>query len=632
MRRLFCAAFILTLMLASCVSQPVPVAEPTNISPPIVPIHAPEIRFALIGEPQDLNVWELFDKSGASYTDYALQSEYWPRLYHLAPPGRTFEPLAADGMPSEVTQEGEFYVATVKLRTDLKWSDKSPFTAEDVAFTVNTALAFELDYDWSTFSSRKWLDHVEAVDPSTIKYYFKQKPNVGIWQYGVLQSPIVQKAFWESTVETAASLLPKDVLRIDVDKANNYVATVESNVARLEAENPGGQVDGDLKRMQDELNYARNNNKKLLDEYAAQVESAQKNLYDVKDDQEPMLGTWMPAGEENGVLINKVNPDFPFTKPNFDRAVYHIYDNDDAAINAFQNGEMDFILSPNDLIREVKDAKYSSSYSARFLVFNPLSPQLADPVLRIALSCMIDREVLAMDVLQNYATSLDSFLLSSQWHDPSLKDACAGMDKSSRIAYAVKVLKEAGYSWTQEPGVDSAGQNLLISNGEAFPKITLAVPSKEEDALRFAAAKYVAGQAQYLGIPFAVQEMSINDVVYAVYSSQKYDMALMGWRLSEYPAYLCQWIIGGGQKLYLDNSGRLKSTCDALEGESNLDRARQAFYQIEALLMSELPLIPLFTVTHADVYRGLSYPAPAANVINGWDGFYGAPSYAIPGP
>jgi len=52
-----------------------------------VPAHAPEIRFALIGEPRDVNVWELFDESGASYADYALRFEYWPRFVSSHPAG-----------------------------------------------------------------------------------------------------------------------------------------------------------------------------------------------------------------------------------------------------------------------------------------------------------------------------------------------------------------------------------------------------------------------------------------------------------------------------------------------------------------------------------------------------------------
>jgi hypothetical protein len=34
----------------------------------------------------------------------------------------------------------------------------------------------------------------------------------------------------------------------------------------------------------------------------------------------------------------------------------------------------------------------------------------------------------------------------------------------------------------------------------------------------------------------------------------------------------------------------------------------------------------------ADVYQNLTYPEPAENLLNGWNGLYGAPSYAMPAP
>jgi ABC-type transport system substrate-binding protein len=388
----------------------------------------------------------------------------------------------------------------------------------------------------------------------------------------------------------------------------------------------------DFTRLQGEAIYAQNNLTKLLDDYAAQIKSAQETLYAVDAEKEPTLGVWMPAVKENDMWVNQVNPDSAewFGAPNFDRAVYRFFADEKSAVTAFQNGDVDFILSPNGVASYVADAKYNPSYSARFLVFNPLKSQLADPAFRSALSCMIDRNKLATDILKNKAVPLDSFVLSAQWHDANLKDACAGMDKSARVKHAVNLLKDAGYSWIQEPDSEKAAQNLIMSNGEAFPKVTLLAPSKEEDALRYATAKYVAEQAQYLGVPLAVLEVSLNDLSYAVYSSQKYDMALMGWRLSEYPAYLCEWF--GGENPLLYNSIRFKSTCDALGVESNLDAARQAFAQSESALMSELPFIPLFTVMQADVYRNISYPVPASNILNGWGGLYGAPSYAIPVP
>ena len=649
MGRFFSNVFFLTLLLASCASPPDAshVVGPTSISSPMEassPAHAPEIRFALIGKQpaSHVNVWKLFYESGASYANYALHSEYWPRLYHLAPQDSSFQSYAAEGMPSEVTQDGKLYSATVGLRPNLKWTEGSSFTAEDVAFTVNTVLAFELGYDWGAYYPREYLDHAEAVDSVTVKFVFKQKPDVSVWQYGALQGPIVQKAFWESTIKDAAKLLPNDTLQTGIDKAHVDLTTAQANFAEVSAQvlalkqsgKQNRKLDGDLLSMQSEVTYAQNSLNKLLEDYAAQVKSAQEALYAVNDNKEPTLGAWMPAMEKNGAWVNQVNPDFPFGTPNFDRATYRFFEDEKTAMTAFQNGEVDFILSPDGISSDVPDARYTSSNSARFLVFNPLNDYLADPVFRSAFSCMIDRNMLATDVLQNKATPLDSFVLSSQWHDANLKDACADMDKSARVEYAVKLLKDAGYSWTQEPNLESAGQNLLMSTGDAFPKITLLAPSKEADALRYSAAKYIVEQALYFGVQVVVQEVSLNDVVYAVYSSQKYDMALMGWRLSEYPAYLCEWANGGGENLLLYNSNRpalsgaegFKSACDALEVESSLGVARQVVGQIEAVLMSELPFIPLFTVLRADVYRNISYPVPETNIL------YGAPSYAIPAP
>lgn len=640
MRRLFNTAAFLTLLLASCSPRPVTVAEPTGISSPTEitpPAHAPEIRFALIGAPEDVNVWSLFDEAGASYSNYALRSEYWPRLYHIAPQDSSFQPLAAQDMPSEVVQDGESYSATVKLRTDLKWTDGSPFTTEDVAFTVNTALAFELGYDWNAYYPPGYLLRAEAVDSSTVKYYFTQKPNVRVWQYGALQSPIVQKAYWASAVTDAANGLPTVESRAQIESARAQLATVQRDVDELSAQTAAIKLTGKedrnlesaLNRRTAELGFAKNNLDQVLAEDASLIAAAHEKIYQLDAADEPTLGAWIPGGQENGVWTNLANPDFPFGRPNFDRAVYRIYQDQSSALTAFQNGDADFVLSPNGIDGVSNDAKNHPSYSARFLVFNPLNVSLSNPAFRAALDCMMERDLLAMDVLQNKAAPLDSFVLSSQWHDVNVKDACVGMDKPARIGYAVKLLKDAGYSWGQEPNTDSAGKKMLSPDGAAFPQISLLAPPKEEDALRYATAKYMAEQAQYLGIPFSVREMSLNDIVYAVYSSRKYDMAIMGWRLSEYPAYMCEWV--GAENLIQYSGSSYKSTCDALGVESDLDAARKIIQQLESGLMSELPFLPLFTETRVDVYRNLVYP-PTANLLNGWSGLYGAPSYAMPSP
>lgn len=627
MRR-FSLLLILTIILASCAPQPAPVSTgtPAPVTTPTL-VHAPEIKFALIGEPQDVNVWQLFDTTGASYVNYALRSEYWPRLYHLSPPEFDFQPLSADGFPSAIVSEGEQYSAVVKLRTDLKWTDNSPFTAADVEFTVNTALAFHLGYDWAVYYSSDVIDHAQAVDASTVKFYFKQKPGVETWQYGALQGPIVQKAFWEPLISNSSNLLPDDKLNADIETARAYLTTVQARVDDLSAQALNGQNNqsaGELGKKQAELTYAKNTFDKLISERDLKINSAQQSLYAVDDKNEPTLGSWIPDGGQDGSWVNKANLDFPFAKPNFDRAVYLTFDTIDEAKSAFQNGDVDFILSPEN-ISDTNGQMYPTS-SARFLVFNPLKTSLASPALHLALNCMLDRNSLAADVLKNQAIPLDAFVLSSQWHDGNVKNPCADMDRAARIQYAVSQLKDAGYAWTQEPDKDNPGKGLTLVNGEKIPELKLLAPSSAEDSLRASAAVYISEQAQYLGISLSVQETSLNDIVYAVYSSKIYDMALMGWRLSQYPSYLCEWF--GAGTVFLNNSDQFKSTCDALAVESDLEMVKKSVSQFESSLMSDMPFIPLYSVAAGDVVQGVSYPP--GQVLNGWNALYGAPSYAIP--
>jgi ABC-type transport system substrate-binding protein len=620
-----CLILIAGLFLASCVPQPVPVPTSTPSPTDLPPAHAPEIRFALVGEPQDINVWQLFDASGASYADYALRSEYWPRLYHLVPPTLDFQTLAAEGLPSAVTQDGSLYSATVKLRADLKWTDGSSFTAEDVAFTVNTSLKYELGHDWASFYSADDLDHAEAPDPHTVKFYFKQKPNVRVWQYGALQGPIVQQAYWESKISEAAVLLPDEKLNADIEAARTSLARVQAQVNDITAQinqlflngKESRQLAGELVKRQGELGYANNMLDDLLSERAARIDSAHQVLYAIVDENEPTLGTWMPAGEEDGVWINEANPDFPFIHPHFDRAVYLIHADVTSAQTAFENGEVDVILSSSSLSRE-RSTVASPSNSERFLVINPNHIALRDPAVRQALACLINVNDLG---LQAAGFASNDFWKST---DPSIP--CDGLSAEQRIQKAVEFLKNAGYQWAGEPGPSVSGSGLKLPDGTEFPRTMLLSISAESDAERALAVNHIEQEALHLGIPLEVQWTDSSSLQYAVYSSKKYDIALVGWRVSEYPGYLCEWFGAGEPFSYA--SDRLQSACGALAVESDLQAARNQLLTIQSILSEDLPFIPLYTETTYDASQNVKYPFE--NVPGGLSGLYGAPSYAIP--
>jgi ABC-type transport system substrate-binding protein len=599
-----------------------------------------EIRFALIGEATDANVWSLFDAKGYSYNNYAVRSSYWPRLYGLSIPGRQFEPLAANGLPAPIQPEGNFYIATVSLRPDLTWSDNSPFTAEDVAFTVNGVLSFQLGFDWHDYYNPDWLDHVEAVDPHTVKFYFKKMPNVGAWQYGALQGPILQKAYWSPKISEAAALLPSNDLSNNIETLKIKAAVLQKRVDALSASIASGILTGDearqtqagLQRQQGDLNKANNDLFKAQSGFDAAVDQARTALYALKDQDEPHLGTWNYSKSSNGVIENEANLKFPLEHPGIERAVYQSYPTENAALTAFLNDQVDAILEPDGLSSQALDGNpslqnlmKSPTHKLLFLVINPLSAGLSDPAVHQALACVTDQEELVSH-LNGQAVPLESFVLpvESSWNNTDVSLPCKDLDNGSRIAQAVQTLKAAGYTWKQEPEANVPGQKLTLPNGQAFPNINLLMPASDD--LRTATGSYIQHQARMLGIPLTAQSTTSIELNYSVFNDDRYDMALLGWRVSSYPGYLCDWF-GDGNPFHYDES-QVKPLCDTLSVSSDLSVTRQQVLAIQPLLVHDLPFIPLYSSATYDAYRNVTYPF--AQVLDGLSGMFGAPALAIP--
>ena len=655
------ATALLIFLFASCAPKAAP--TPTSVpSPKPSPVqtatsipHASEIRFALIGNVTPVNIWALFDAKGYSYNNYAVMSGYWPRLYQLSIPDRNFETMAASGMPSSLQQEGSFYTATVPLRSDLKWTDGTPFTADDVVFTVNTAVSFQLGFDWHDFYNPDFIDHAEAVDSHTVKFYFKKQPNVGVWQYGALQGPIVEKAYWESKASVSTALLPPSTLLPQIASLTAQVAdtqskinTVNANIAILST-NSSGYLQGiaDIKGLQANLNQTNTALAKAQSQYDSAMDAARQSLYALDNANEPTLGDWIPAGKENGAWINTVNPAHPFNTPKFDSAVYKIYQDEKSAVNAIQSDEIDSILAENGLspFNLLVDAplikKTNPNYRVGFLIFNLTRSELSNPVFRQAFSCILDPSYnLAIMGFDNIPIKFGSFVLPGQkyWFNPSTQLPCANEnDRPSIVDKAVQTFKAAGYSWDQIPQNGVFGTGLKLPNGEKFPALNLLVSNVSADPVNDpfrlgyfynGASDQIINIAETFGVPISKEAVSSEDVHFAVFSSHQYDMALLGWQLSEYPGYLCDWFKDGNPFGY--QSDRLQSACEALNSTSDLTIAQKDVYEIQSILVQDLPFIPLYSGITYDAYRNIKYPFDS--VPGGLSGVYGAPSLAIPAP
>lgn len=634
------SALILIGLLAAC-GNPAPTSTPpatANAGPTSV-AHAPEIRFGLIGEVTQTNVWGLFDSSGYSYNNYAVRSGYWPRLYGLSLPDYKFEAIAASGPPSAIHQEGGLYAATVVLKPDLKWSDGTPFTAEDVAFTANTAVAFQLGFDWANYYSAAWLDHAEAVDSHTVKYYFNQAPNVGVWQYGVLQGPIVQDQFWATQVAGASALLPPSDLVAQIGTLKARVADLEQQVGILNYSAVTSQGEGarviqsGLKRQIGDLDKALNDLAKAQGSFDEAMNAARSALYSLDDQNEPHLGASTPvagSGADSGYQ-NKMEASYPVQTPNFDRAVYKSFVTLAAAEAALQAGQVDVVLDPTSpgplttLSLETPGLMKSPTRSMRFLVMNTQAGALSSQSLRQALACLIDQDQLA-GALGGSGIALNSFIApqETEWYEPSASLPCHGLDASSRLTQAVQALKAAGFTWTAEPSAQAAGVGLKGPDGKDLPTIALLVP--QSDAVRGAAGEYILAEASRLGIEASAQPVSDDRLDFQVFSSHRYDMALLGWRTSLYPGYLCDWF-GAGRPFQYSGSDVI-AECRQLDATSNLETAEQAVGAIQKGLSQDVPFVPLYSQTSYDVRDKVNYPFN--EVLGGLAGVYGAPNLAIP--
>lgn len=623
---------------ASIPNTPVP-PTPVHISPP-----ASVLRVATLGDPMTTNVWALFDESGADYWSVATQVGYWPSLYRLAPPSFDLQPATAKGRPAPVICDTATCTATVTLQPGLTWTDGSAFTAADVAFTINTVLQFRLGLNWRDAYNPDVLDHAEALDGLTVRIYFKSKPTVAEWQYGALLGPIVNRAYWQPRIVDALNLRPEESLLETIKELEAELAGKQADLAGMELSltviapesTAYVNITKQANRLQDDLTGVYNKLKKKRAEYDSKLSEARASLFTHTGVDEPTLGLWKFATHTGGGFENQANLGTPFGNPWFGNVRYVSYSNESEAVDALLNDEVDMILTPDGLSPEAVSRLDNESeislwrnitHSARFLAFNHADPDLADPALHRALACMLDPQAL-MESLGSNAAPLPGFVVDDLWRQGQAPLPCSGLTGDARLTEAIRLLKVAGYSWDREPASGGNGNGLKGPRGTVLPAFTLL--TLDQDLMRERAAQYILQQAEILGLSIDLQMVSSDELLFAVYSSGNFDLALLGWRLSAYPAYLCEWFTLPGRNPFAYNGSSHRSACEAWSQVTDLDTAKAHALAVQSALMDELPLIPLYTGIRVDAYRNIRYPFP--RIVDGLGGLYGAPGLAIPAP
>jgi len=587
-------------------------------------------RIAMLSDITTLNIWAAYDPEATTY-NYLVMSGFYPSLFGYSEQRFDYIPSLAADFQSDLEEEGEFWVTTVPLKEGVLWSDGSEITAEDVAWTANTVLLFDLSGNWEAYDGN-FLDRVEVIDPYTAKFYYHTKPGLARHQFGAMMAPIVSQAFWGPLTADAVAAM-EAIADLDVE-SEEYIAAREEAVQSLYLLDPAGEpVAGG----------------RLFNQWepGAFVENVRNDNYAFKGEEVTLYenGAFQSVlGDEEFLAYGEASGDISLQYvdgPYFESTLYSIY-NKDAALLALDAGEVDYVYDPNGLSQGEQDQLSKNpdieiatnpANGFRYLAFNFNVAPLDDIAVRQAINCMIDKSFLTDNLMQGQAIAVYTPVPEGNafWYNPDVTIFCDGMSNQERLEESVRLLTEAGYTWDTPPawnedrgGSVDWGEGLKLPDGSYFPEMTLLAPSAGYDPLRATAGVYAEQWMNQLGMPVKAELTNFNNILDAVFGTGEWDIYILGWGLSLYADYVCDFFYSGaGFNAGNYSNPDFDARCDEFYAETDINKARQQNFQLQDTLAQELPYIYLFTTPIADAYNGSTVMYPYTEVLDGINGSNG---------
>jgi len=584
-----------------------------------------------IGIAEDLtttNHWAYVGPDGTVWNGYVLGGSK-PVLYGYSAQRFDWIPSLAADFPSplkEETVDGQiFWTAELELVEGVKWSDGSEVTAEDFVFTAHTATELQLTGDWPTIVDPEYFDHAEANGPYSLKVYFKQKPGLARWQFGLAFMPIFSKSYWQPVVAEAK-------------QAGDTTEQQKALYAHVPDGEPsaGGFIFDQWERgafAEKAMNPDYSFSGTEVTQYANGAYTA--STAGVRD--------FSAYGEPVGETV------LEYTEgPYSESTIYSIYGSQDAAVLALKKGDIDFMLNPLGLSKGLQDQLTgedglttieNASNGLRYLGFNFRKEPMDSTAFRQAVATLIDKEFLVDTVLQGVAIPIYTMVPEGNgaWYNPDVPLFGKGMTRQERIAKAVELLKEAGFTWETEPRVsedgnfvEQQGEGLKMPNGEPVPAMEVMAPSPGYDPLRSTFAIWIERWLTEVGIPLRANLTGFNVIVDKVFNQQDFDMWILGWGLSAFPDYLESFFHSRHSGLEGHNPGGYNNPefdrlADELLAETDLEAARQQVFKMQAFLADDLPYVVLFDTPIVETYRSERIEFPYTETWGGLQSSAGLP-------
>ena len=607
---------------------PVTVAPPEPTEPP--PVVPKTYRMGVFEDLTTMNYWAYMDPDSSVWNAYYLGAGGTPSFWTLAYPDILFVPSMATELPTEIVQDGDFWVQTIAIHPGVTWSDGEEVTVNDFIFTGETVRDFGLGGNWLSSFAFDYIDHFEAVDDYTVKIYYSQQPGLNVSQVGGIGfAPWMPKHFWaDKAAEAAKSDDPATALyAIDGSEAPTvgaftYAKWEPGAFAELTAR------DGGFFANATSTFYADGAYKESNDNYEFCVYGDCSG--DVK------------LGYTSGPYVPNV--------------IYNIYGTQDAAVLALANGEVDFLLNPLGLQRGLREqvvgnpdlgAFQNPSNGWRYLAFNVRKSPNDIKEFRQAVATLIDKEYITGNVLQNTAIAVYGMVPegNAYWFNPDAPTVGKGLDRGERISQAKDLLKSAGFSWDVEPEWNAddlsviPGTTLKDPDGNELEQIELLAPSAGYDPMRATAAIWIAQWCNDLGIPVKANATGFNTIIPLVFEPDpetgeiEFDWYILGWSLGN-PALpdFHEAFFGcanDAKEGGFNTPGYCDEDFDAMAANflsaQTLEEARKYVWEMDNKLAEDLPYMTLFTAPILEFYAKARVEYPFTEALDGLQNLNGLP-------
>ena len=517
------------------------------------------LKVAILKQPKNLNPFQTSDV----WTKKVIRLIYQP-LYLVDPDTQTLTPWLAEDLPVYDTDNR---TVTFHLR-EMKWDDGSDFSAEDVVFTGEIFKKFQIPRYYAYW---EFVEKIVAVDKRTIRMTLKRP--MAVFPRRTLSTWIVQKKKWEPLVKRAEKSL------------------------------------GDQEEEKGANSSAFSEGLKIIQTHKVSAPTG--------------LGPFKFASWKKGkyILLVKNNHFFGRGKtisghtlgPYIDGVMFKTYESLASATLALEEGQIDFLwkgisqafvkdLVPNPHV----SVPMTLDQGYRYLGFNLRKPPMSDPAFRHAAAYLINKNFIVNRILHDHGQRLDTFVPPSNtfYYDSETPTYGEGMDRERRTREAYAILSAAGYGWEIPPldtkGSLQKGKGLTGPNGKAVPHLTLITPTAHYDTEAAATGKVIARWLDEFGVPVFRSTMAFNSLLTQVKFKRDFDMFIMGWRgLSLDPDYLRRFFHSAYDKPnqwdYTGyNNAQFNKLADLQAETVNLKERRRIVLQLQNILATDLPIIPLY--------------------------------------